>query len=76
MNAPLIFKNQQNSENVENPDHSIVVTCVIFQYPDNPDDLQDITNDIRIKVFARDDDKVEGHEEYPTGYTPDILLSG
>ena len=35
-----------------------------------------MTNDIRIKVSARDDDKVEGHEEYPTGYTPDILLSG
>ena len=40
----------------------------------NPDDLQDITNDIRIKVFARDDDKVEGHEEYPTENTPDILV--
>ena len=54
-----------------------------IKYPDtveiinhNPDDLQDITNDIRIKVFARDDDKVEGREEYPTGYTPDILLQG
>ena len=33
-----------------------------------------MTNDI--KVFARDDDKVEGREEYPTGYTPDILLQG
>ena len=43
-----------------------------IKYPDtveiinhNPDDLQDITNDIRIKLSARDDDKeVEGHEKY------------
>ena len=52
-----------------------------IKYPDtieiinhNPDDLQDITNDIRIKVFARDDDKVEGHEKYPTGYTSVIIF--
>ena len=52
-----------------------------IKYPDtveiinhNPDDLQDITNDIRIKLSARDDDKVEGDEEYPTENTPDILV--